>query len=101
MIDLLISLLNENKNVSDYEIKKINKNAHKLLRNTQAEQHTNCHDPHDQGKSKTVNLFYPLFFPCAIVITDQRTDSLDDTVCRQIQEGLQLVIDAKHQHVSL
>ena len=25
MIDLLISLLNENKNVSDYEIKKINK----------------------------------------------------------------------------
>ena len=24
MIDLLISLLNENKNVSDYEIKKIN-----------------------------------------------------------------------------
>ena len=31
MIDLLISLLNENKNVSDYEIKKINKNARELF----------------------------------------------------------------------
>lgn len=30
MIDLLISLLNENKNVSDYEIRKINKNAREL-----------------------------------------------------------------------
>ena len=31
MIDLLICLLNENKNVSDYEIKKINKNARELF----------------------------------------------------------------------
>ncbi|MGN1406099.1 MAG: hypothetical protein ACI4WM_07490, partial [Erysipelotrichaceae bacterium] len=31
MIELLTALLNENKNVSDYEIKKINKNARELF----------------------------------------------------------------------
>ena len=36
-----------------------------------------------------------------VVVSDQRTHSLDDSICRKIQEGLKLVIDSEHHHVNL
>ena len=40
-------------------------------------------------------------FSGAIVVTDQRTHSLNDTIRRQIQEGLQLVVNPKNKNVGL
>ena len=35
-----------------------------------------------------------------VVVSDQRTHSLDDSICRKIQEGLKLEIDSEHHHVN-
>ena len=38
---------------------------------------------------------YALLFAGTVIVSNQRTHSLDNPVCRKIQEGLELVIDTK------
>lgn len=46
-------------------------------------------------------IFHTLHFTGTEVITDQRAHSLDDSVGREIQEGLQFIINAKDHHIAV
>lgn len=46
-------------------------------------------------------IFHTLHLAGTEVITDQRAHSLDDSVGREIQEGLQFVINAKDYHIAV
>ena len=37
----------------------------------------------------------------AVIVSDERPHPLYDAVCWQVKEGLQLIINAEHQHISL
>ena len=57
------------------------------------------HDSAGHGKDDAVDLGDSLVFPRAVVVSDQGSHGLDEAICRQIEEGLQLVVDAKDQDV--
>ena len=44
---------------------------------------------------------YPFLLAGTVIVSDQRTHSLDDSVCRKIQEGLQFIIHAEDHHIHL
>ena len=66
-----------------------------------AEFGANEHDTGTQYQRCLENAMYPLRLPCSVVVADQRADPLHDAICRQINEGLQLIIYAKHKYIFL
>ena len=73
--------------------------ADHLTGDQEGKQGTNSHDTCCQGKGSTENLLNPFLFPGTVIKADQWTDALDDTVSRQVNKGLQLVIGAEHQDI--
>lgn len=74
---------------------------HQLLREAEEQDGADRHDPGAERQRKLVDLAHAAVFPCAVVVADQRAHPLHDTAARQIQEGLQLVIDAQHHDAAL
>lgn len=60
---------------------------------------SDAHDAHGEGKCRAENLLDALFFTGAVIVAHQGTDALDDSVCCQIDKGLQLIVDSKHEYV--
>ena len=74
---------------------------HKSTWNGPAKRSAESHDGSDQHKPCVVDLQDTFMFSGAIVVTDQRTHSLNDPIRRQIQEGLQLVVNPKNKNIGL
>ena len=75
--------------------------SHKLSGCQKADNSTKEHD-HTAGlQGKPEDLFHALHLPGSEVVADQRAHALDDAVSRQIQESLQLVINAKDHYVAV
>ena len=64
-------------------------------------QHAGRHDPCRQFQCHRKYLMYTLQFSGSVIISYQRTDSLNDPIGRQVYKSLQFVINAKHQHIAL
>ena len=75
------------------------KDSNQCCRNTPAENQPEKHDreSHYEGGHKNI-LYTPVFFR-TIVVADKRPDSLNDTVDRKIDKGLQLVVSAEHENI--
>ena len=60
------------------------KGTHQFSRDCQAQDHTNCHnaDVHDQCQS--IKLVHTLMFSGSVIVTDQRTHALNDSVRRHV-----------------
>ena len=65
----------------------------------QTDQGAKNHDDPAHEKDNAVYLPDSAFFSRPVIESDQRAHSLDESVRRQIQEGLQLVVDAKDQNI--
>ena len=68
-------------------------------RDRQAERRAKQHDRQDHGKARAVDSADSPVFARAEIIANQRAHPLYDSVCGQVQEGLQLVISAQHKDV--
>ena len=40
-------------------------------------------------------------FTCTIIVANQRTHSLNNTISSQIKEGLELIVGTKNKHIRL
>ena len=77
------------------------KRFHKLCGGQKTDDSSKEHD-HTAGlQGKPEDLFHALHLPGSEVVADQRAHALDDAVSRQIQESLQLVINAKDHYVAV
>ena len=75
--------------------------SHKLSGCQETDNGSKEHD-HTAGlQGKPEDLFHALHLPGSEVVADQRAHGLDDAVSRQIQESLQLVINAKDHYVAV
>ena len=75
--------------------------SHKLSGCQETDNGSKEHD-HTAGlQGQPEDFFHTLHFTGTEVITDQRAHSLDDSVGREIQEGLQFIINAKDHHIAV
>ena len=69
--------------------------------NGQAEDGANGHDGGAQAQRQVVEPSDAAMLPGTVVIADQWTHSLHDAVGRQVQKGLEFVVDAQNRDVAL
>ena len=75
--------------------------SHKLSGRQEADNGSKEHD-HTAGlQGEPEDFFYTLHLTGTEVVADQRAHSLDDSVGREIQEGLQFIINAKDHHIAV
>ncbi len=72
-----------------------------LSRYEQGEQHTDRHHTGGQTECSPEDLPDTFLLAGTVVEADDRTDSLDDSVCRQVNKCLQLIISTKYEDVFL
>lgn len=75
--------------------------SHKLSGCQEADNGSKEHDHTAGFQGEPEDFFHTLHLAGTEVITDQRAHSLDDSVGREIQEGLQFVINAKDYHIAV
>ena len=75
--------------------------SHKLSGCQEADNGSKEHDHTAGFQGEPEDFFHTLHLTGTEVITDQRAHSLDDSVGREIQEGLQFVINAKDHHIAV
>ena len=75
--------------------------SHKLSGCQEADNGSKEHDHTAGFQGEPEDFFHTLHLAGTEVITDQRAHSLDDSVGREIQEGLQFVINAKDHHIAV
>ena len=75
--------------------------SHKLPGCQETDNGSKEHD-HTAGlQGKPEDFFYTFHLTGTEVVADQRAHSLDDSVGREIQEGLQFIINAKDHHIAV
>ena len=42
---------------------------------------------------------YTLMLSRSVIISEKRTHSLHDSICRKVEEGLQLIVDSENEYV--
>ena len=62
---------------------------------------SNKHDHRTHNQGDLINLPHTLMLACAVVEADNRAHALYNAVCCQIDERLQLVVNAEHDNVAL
>ena len=72
-----------------------------LFRNGKADAGSNKHDHRTHNQGDLINLPHTLMLACAVVEADNRAHALYNAVCCQIDERLQLVVNAEHDNVAL
>ena len=72
-----------------------------LFRNGKADACSNKHDHRTHNQGDLINLPHTLMLACTVVEADDRTHALYNAVCCQIDERLQLVVNAEHDNVAL
>ena len=77
------------------------KDSDECCRNTPTENQPKKHDRESHRESRHKNIFdTPILFR-TVVVADKRADSLNNTVDRKIDKGLQLVVGAEHENIGL
>ena len=74
---------------------------HQRSRERQTQHRADHHNARAQRKRYLKNTADAFPLTRAVVVTDHRTHTLNNAARRQIQESLQLVIDAEHDHIRL
>ena len=77
------------------------KQPHQLAGNQQAYRGPKHHNDTVHAQDDLINLTDPFTFARAVVIADQRAHPLHNAIRRQIDEGLQFVIDSQNQDIHL
>ena len=72
-----------------------------LSRYEQGKQHTDRHHTGGQTECSPEDLPDTSLLAGTVVEADDRADSLDDSVCRQVNKCLQLIISPKHENIFL
>lgn len=62
---------------------------------------TDYHDTRYKNQRIKKNLPYTGMFTCTIIVANQRTHSLNNTISSQIKEGLELIVGTKNKHIRL
>ena len=77
----------------------VGEEAGKRTGEAQADDHAQTHDDGRQRQSGAEDLADTGIFFCAIVVADDGADTLYDAVGRQIDKGLQFIVDAQDENV--
>ena len=75
--------------------------CHQRRRERQTQHSADHHNARAQRKRYLKNTADAFPLTRTVVVTDHRTHTLNNAARRQIQESLQFVIDAEHDHIRL
>lgn len=74
---------------------------HQRAGSEQADDRARSHDGSTHDEGEFVELFHAGVLFGTVIVANERAHTLHDAVGGQIQEGLQLVVNAQHHHVAL